>query len=221
MYIITGLGRCGTSILTRYLKEVGFGIGYSVHWHDEARAGYELSTFYSITDWLYHEYTKKGKKINLDDEFKGNYWKGLTYREALQQVDNDEKQGKVHIVKDPRITWHPDLIEAIYEARPDINLLICHRDIKSIYNSRNSLSERYNDPKPRKKLSEYQIDFAEFMTRVIKLDISYKMFFFPDIFKTHEEFYFRLLEFGLPHNILKGKEVFNNIIDRSLLDGRT
>jgi len=218
MFIITGLGRCGTSILTKYLKEVGFGIGNVVHWHDEARAGYELSTFYSITDWLYHDYCKNGKPINIDDKYKNGYWDGLSYREALNRVDNDEKQGKVDIVKDPRITWHPDLIEAIYEARPDIKLLICHREIYSIFYSRNvSLPERYNDPKPRKKIVEYQVDFAEFMTRVMKLKIPYHTFFFPNFLKDFEEFYFQLIECGLSHHVLKGREVFDRIIDKELI----
>lgn len=220
MYIITGLGRCGTSILTKYLKEVGYGLGNNIHWHSEVRAGYELSTFYCLTDWLY-QFIREGKKIDLDAKFRGTYWKDFTYREALQKVDDDERQGKVDVVKDPRITWHPDIIEAMYEARPDIKLLICHRDIQSIYNSRNSLPERYNDPKPRKILSDYQIDFAEFMTRVIKLGIPYKTFFFPDFLKDHEEFYFQLLEFGLPHKITKSKEVWGKIIDKELVNGRT
>ena len=65
MVIITGLGRCGTSILMKYLKEVGIGIGKNVNWHNAASAGYELSTFYTIIDDLYHYYCKKDKKINL------------------------------------------------------------------------------------------------------------------------------------------------------------
>ncbi len=36
MYIITGLGRCGTSILIKYLEEVGFNIGKNVNWHNAA-----------------------------------------------------------------------------------------------------------------------------------------------------------------------------------------
>ena len=47
--IVTGLGRCGTSILTKYLGECGYGLGQNVNWHKEARAGLELSTAYSIT----------------------------------------------------------------------------------------------------------------------------------------------------------------------------
>lgn len=219
MYIITGLGRCGTSILTRYLKEVGFDTGYNCHWHDEARAGFELSTFYCITDWLYTEFTKKGLPIDLNAKFKGEYWGGLTYKEALNKVDDDEERmGKVEIVKDPRITWHPDLIESIYEARPDSKLIICHREIDDIYYSRNvSLSERYNDPKPRKKIEEYKIDFADFMTRVLKIKIPYSILFFPDFLKDYDILYNDLNGIGLEYDYDDGYEIWDNLVDRNLL----
>jgi hypothetical protein len=217
MYIITGLGRCGTSILIKYLNEVGFAIGLNNHWNKEIRAGYELSTFYSITDWMHHNFCKKNLPIDLDVDYPGPYWGNRTYREALQEFDKDERQGKVEVVKDPRISWHPDLIEAIYEARPDIKLLICHRDIKSICESRDNLSARYDDPKPRCILSDYQIDFAEFFTRVLKLDIPYRIMFFPNFLKSFEVLWGELNNFGLYHDFNKGKEIWNKIIDKSLL----
>lgn len=49
MIIITGLGRCGTSVLTKYLGELGFGLGKNVSWNHDVRAGMELSTAYTIT----------------------------------------------------------------------------------------------------------------------------------------------------------------------------
>ena len=214
MYIITGLGRCGTSILTKFLKEVGFGVGYNINWHENVRAGYELSTFYTLTHDLYHRFCKEGKPIDLDVKCWGDYWDGYTYREALINVDKDERQGRVDVVKDPRITWHPDIIEAIYKARQDIELLICHRNIKDIYNSRKSLPMAYDDPKPRKQLCDYQIDFAEFYTRVLKLEITHKFFFFPNFLKNYDSLYNSLYYFN---EYDKGKEIWEKIIDKDLL----
>jgi hypothetical protein len=217
MKIITGLGRCGTSILIKYLKEVGFNIGKNINWYNEINAGYELSTFYPLIDDLYVRYIKKGDPINLDDECLGNYWKGYTYRQAFNLFDKDDRQGSIDVVKDPRITWHPDIIESLWEVRKDIYLIICHRNIEDVFNSRQSLPERYNDPKPRKKLSEYQVDFAEFYTRVLKLKVPHKIYFFPDFLIDFEEFYFKLLEDGFVHNVKKGRSVWYEIIDRSKL----
>ena len=218
MVIITGLGRCGTSILTKYLKEVGYDIGKNVNWHDEVRAGYELSTFYILVDDLYHRYCKKGIKINLQDECLGDYWKGYTYDEALNKIDKDERQGKVDVVKDPRITWHPDIIKAIWQSRKDIRLLICHRDIESIYNSRKSLPEQYDDPKPRKELNEYKVDFADFYTRVLELGIIHRVLLFPKFLKYFNMTYDTLSEF-FPHDYFLGKEVWDKLIDKELLNG--
>ena len=199
MYIITGLGRCGTSILIKYLKDVGFEIGHNVHWHPEVNAGFELSTFYSPVDDLYQRYIKKGLPINLDDEALGDYWKGNTYREIFNHIDKDEKQGQVDVVKDPRITWHPDIIEALWECRKDIKLIICHRKPEDVMGSRDSLSARYGDPKPRRSLDEYKVDFCDFFTKVIELEIPYMILYFPAFMFYPHKFHRDLCNFGLRH----------------------
>lgn len=218
MVIITGLGRCGTSILIKYLKEVGILIGKQVYWHDEVRAGYELAPFYSLVHDLYHRFCKVDKPIDLDVECLGDYWKGRTYRQAFREFDRDERQGKIQVVKDPRITWHPDIIQAIYEARgKNFNLIICHRRIEDIMGSRKSLPEQYDDPKPRKYLIDYQIDFAEFYTRVLELEINYTVMFFPNFLKKFNTMYRKLIEIGLSHDFNIGYKVWGNLIDKELL----
>lgn len=216
MVIITGLGRCGTSILTKYLGEIGFGLGQNVSWNKDIRAGMELSTAYTINHDFYHRYLKEGKEINLDDEAWGDYWKGFTYRDVINAIDKDTRQGHVDIIKDPRITWHPDIIKTWYEVRQDIKIIICHRNINDIMKSRLSLPKAFNDPKPRKKIEDYQIDFSEFYTRVLEIGIDHKILFFPNF----------LGEFGVVWNILqnmfnnplldkfeKGKNIWNELID--------
>jgi hypothetical protein len=217
MVIITGLGRCGTSILTKYLKEVGFGIGKNVNWHGNVRAGYELSTFYTLVHDLYHRFCKVNKPIDLDIECWGDYWKGYTYREALNKVDKDERQGKVDLVKDPRITWHPDIIESIWKVRKDIKLIICHRKIESIYNSRKSLPIQYDDPKPRHKLEEYKQDFADFTTKVLELGIPHIFLYFPNFLKDTGDTFMKLNNFiGLYDT---NANVLNGLVDKELING--
>lgn len=219
MILITGLGRCGTSILTKYLKEVGFGIGVNVNWHENVRAGYELTTFYTLTHDLYQRFCKVGDEIDLDIECWGSYWEGYTYREALNHFDKDrDRQGKVDVVKDPRVTWHPDIIEAIHDARNgDIRLIICHRKIENIYRSRKSLPENYDDPKPRKVLDEYKIDFADFYSRVLELNIEHINVYFPNFLLDFNKTYRQLNDIGLPHSFEEGYKIWGNIIDKDLL----
>lgn len=213
MVIITGLGRCGTSVLTKYLGEVGFGLGQNVSWNKDVRAGLELSTAYTINHDFYHRFLKVGKKIDLDVEAWGDYWKGYTYREVIENIDKDERQGKVDVIKDPRITWHPDIIEAWWRVRKDFKLIICHRSIEQIFNSRNSLPEAFNDPKPRKVIEEYKIDFADFYTRVMQLGIVHRVLFFPNFLYQFGYVWNILLSIGLVHDFEKGQKVWDEIID--------
>jgi hypothetical protein len=211
MVIITGLGRCGTSILTKYLQEVGIGLGKNVSWHKEARAGLELSPAYSITDWMYDQFIKKGNPINIHDPIPGDYWQG-SYAEAMYNVDKDERQGKVEVFKDPRITWHRDLIRAWYLARRDIKLIICHRKPEDVYASRKALPPKYDDPK-RRELIEYKIDFEEFFTTVLEIGIPYRTLYFPNFLFNYTEVFKVLEDVGLSHDSREGKKVWDRIID--------
>ena len=212
MVIITGLGRCGTSVLAKYLQLVGFGLGYNVNWHTEARAGLELSTAYTLTSDLYTLFLDKGQPVNLEAPALGDYWKGLTYAQAIRKVDKDEKrQGKIDVIKDPRLTWHPDLIKAWWHVRPDFKLIICHRKIEDVYKSRKSLPPRYDDPK-RKELDEYKIDFAEFFTMVLELKIPYQLLYFPRFLFDFVYVHKALSNVGLHHSYEKGKKIWSDLI---------
>jgi hypothetical protein len=215
MIIITGLGRCGTSILTKYLGEVGFGLGKNISWNSEMRAGLELSTAYLINRELWVNYCKSNKKINLNDKCRHGYW-NCSYKEAIEKVDKDERQGKVDIFKDPRLTWNPELIESWWCVRKDIKLIICHRDIEQIYKSRKSMEPHQDDPK-RTEINEYKIDFADFFTEVLKLDIPYILLFYPKFLENFDSTWEELCKIGLTHDYNNGKNIWNKIIDKNLL----
>ncbi len=211
MFIITGLGRCGTSILTKYLGEVGFGLGHNVNWNAEMRAGLELSTAYAINREIHQAYCMSNKPIDLEYPFRGNYWK-CTYREAIQNVDKDERQGKVDVFKDPRFTWNPALVEAWWSVRQDIKFIICHRKIEDVYKSRKAMLPHQDDPK-RKELAEYKIDFADFFTCILELKIPYCLLYFPNFLFDFDGVHYLLNDIGLEHNYDKGKKVWDELID--------
>lgn len=214
MVIVTGLGRCGTSILMKYISEVGLGVGKNVNWHKIARAGMELSTAYTLTHDLYHLFIREGKPINLDTPALGDYWSPLTYREAIEKVDKDPRQGSVQVFKDPRLTWHPDLIRAWWSVRQDFKLIICHRKPEDVYKSRKELPPQYDDPK-RRELIEYKIDFEEFFTTVLELGIPYRTLYFPNFLFNFGEVFGLLHDFDLPHYFPEGLKIWNEIVDTS------
>ena len=220
MILITGLGRCGTSILTKYLKEVGFCIGSKQEWYDEIRAGYELNTAALVNFSAWRIYCRKGKPINLDDKvcFKNENDQTIldTYRQIIKEID---QKGRIEVIKDPRFTWHPDIIEAWWEVRKDIKLIICHRDIKSIMKSRNSLPVEFSDPKKR-ELIQYKEDFANFFTKVLQLGIPYETLFFPNFLRDFKSTWNTLCSIGLEHDLDVGKRVWDILVDQTLL-GKT
>jgi hypothetical protein len=214
MIFITGLGRCGTSILTKYLNEVGFCIGFNQQWYDEARAGYELKPVVEINFSMWFNYCQKGKPINVDDNVCDHFGRvyNLTYRNAINLLF----EGEVTVIKDPRLTWHPDIVEAWWSVRNDLKFLICHRDIESVMKSREVLPKEFADLKNR-SLLEYKGDFADFFTRVLKLKIPYETLFFPDFLQDFQSTYEVLEKVGLHFDYASGKKVWDNLIDKTLL----
>jgi hypothetical protein len=209
--IVTGLGRCGTSFLMKYLRAMGFGLGNAINWSEPMRAGLELSSSFSINREMYIHYIHAGKPIDLDYTYRHTYW-DCSYREAIQQVDTDPRQVPVDVIKDPRFTWHPDILKAWWESRQDFKLIICHRKIEDIYKSRKAMKPHQDDPK-RDELHEYKEDFADFITTVLELKIPHEFIFFPDFLYEFEKVWGVLDRMGLKHNFFKGKAIWESLID--------
>lgn len=182
MLIITGLGRCGTSLVAKWFQMMGYNLGNGVAWHDSINAGLELGSVYQLNIEMYDVFIARGKEIDLKQVCVRRYWKGKTFEEAINSVDKDEKQGGyVPVVKDPRFTWHPKLIEAWAKCRQDLKLLILHRDVHRIMNSRLALAEESYDPKPgrMKDINMFKVDFCDFLTEVMLLDLPYELLLYP------------------------------------------
>jgi hypothetical protein len=182
MLIITGLGRCGTSLTMKILQDLDFNLGVNVSWIDEVNAGLELGSVHRINQEMYLTYLKNNSEINLDDKSTFNHWEGKTFRYIIQNFDRDTRQGDfVDVIKDPRLTWHPGLIRAWWEVRKDIKLLILHRDPNQIIKSRFRLDSRFYDPKDgrMKDVNMFKIDFSDFLVEVLKLEIPFKLAFYP------------------------------------------
>jgi hypothetical protein len=182
MLIITGLGRCGTSFVTKILQDLDFHLGVNVSWIDDVNAGLELGSIHRINSEMYFRYLKKGLEINLDDPSEFRHWSGLTFRYILTKFDKDKRQGDfIDVIKDPRLTWHPGLIRTWWSVRKDFKLLILHRDPELILKSRLD-NERIPDPKDERMRSVkvFKIDFCDFLTEVLKLEIPYQILYYPN-----------------------------------------
>lgn len=192
MIIITGLGRCGTSFFISLFKECGFGIGKHLSWNKDVNAGYEFAPAYAISRDMYDDFIKKNREVDLDKKVRCPYWKKeMSLRERILSLDNDtpdyRNEGTIDVIKDPRVTWHPEIIRKWWEVRKDLKLIILHRRPEDIISSREKYglsgygsNMKFQDPKRGKDITQFKIDFGEFLTEVLGLEIPYLLLFYPN-----------------------------------------
>lgn len=194
MIFITGLGRCGTTLMTLVYKELGFGVGHSLSYNEDHKAGMELTPAYAISRDMYDSYLRKGKEIDLYEKSADQYW-GSEYgdtcmRERILYLDTetppDRKEGVVEVIKDPRLTWHPKLIRAWWMVRKDIKLIILHRKPENIIKSRSNASiakwgndTHFHDPKRFQRVQQFYDDWEEFYHEVKVLGIPHVLWNYP------------------------------------------
>jgi len=213
MLIISGLGRTGTSLCALLLQEYGYKLG-PVHWYDKVNAGMEWGAAYNLTEYMWDEFLKLDKNVNLDEMAPGKFWKDKTYREAINSIDKLENFDKIDLIKDPRITWHPKLITLWYEARSDLKLLICHRKPEHILKSR---QKSLRDPKSARMgdVNIYKIDFCDFFTEVLRIGIPYEIIYFPKFLNEFDDLFRKLNNLGYCQDKKKFKDIFNKIVDKN------
>jgi len=142
MIIITGLGRCGTSFLTSLFKNLNFGVGRTLRYHEEYKAGMELAPAYAISRDMFTDYICQRDDNNveiytgevpLDLKVSDDYWEGeVSFREKILRLDNDtppsRKEGVVEVIKRILVLLGIlKIIRAWWEVRKDIKLIILHR----------------------------------------------------------------------------------------------
>jgi len=216
MLIITGLGRCGTSLLMKFLKEIKFPVGKDLNWIDEINAGYELRSAYSINLMAYSYFIKQGKEIDLDVKLDDKYWKDMSLREMIQNVDKDPRQLSVHMFKDPRFTWSPKLIEMWWTVRKDLEVLLLHRNVQEIIESRGRLPQTYQEPKPERvnKPEVYKSDFHDFLTKLLELQIPYEILFYPNFTRDYEMVVRALNKLSYYFEPWKSEKIWYDIVQR-------
>ena len=201
MLIITGVGRCGTSVVAKFFENMGFNLGYT-HWDDMIHAGGEDSTVVWINRWMYACKLKYGTSSLF--VFKG--------REHILDF-------KLQIVKDPRFTW-PGVMEGWLKLRKDLRVLILTRPFKDVVASRKKMGIMSNDwQDPRKyTIERLQIDFSNFLNVLGRNNTKYTMISFPGILDEYDLFYKSLRFLG--HNTFdkeKGRKVWEKTVNKKLV----
>lgn len=90
MIIVTGVGRCGTTLMIRYLRDSGLYIGRNMLYYPGIRGGFEDREAVGINQKYLNSILKKSY-CNVDEEIRAY-------------------DGRVQAFKDPRILAYPPLI---------------------------------------------------------------------------------------------------------------
>jgi len=196
MIIITGLGRCGTSLMAGVFKALGYGMGkHGMSYGERRKAGWEWAPAYAISRDMYDEYLRRGKEIDLYEVTDALYWGKISLRDRILRIDNDtppeRNEGEpIELFKDPRVTWHPKIIQAWWSIRKDLRLIILNRKPENIINSRAKVGienwgsdAHFQDPKRGMDVKQFYDDYKGFMHQVKVLGIPHVLLNYPAFVK--------------------------------------
>lgn len=109
MLIITGPGRCGTSLLAHYCRELGHDPGGEWHHRRELNAGWE---------------DRHVVKLNTDIESRGDVSRALGDRRLVSAIRGVGRS----VVKDPRFLYRHALpLRTWWAVRQDLRVLVLYR----------------------------------------------------------------------------------------------
>jgi len=195
MLIITGLGRCGTSMVAHWCKEMGFDPGSE--WLAEYQ-GYQINAGFE---------DEKAREIN--------FYLGCLCNEGKLDLiggrDDDirEVAASRQVIKDPRfVIFHPGVFDRWCEVLPGkIRVLLLLRDIEAIVKSRRAaFVEELSMEDPEKNL-------AAFMQTLRKRQVKFSTLTFPGFLKNYFKFALIMKYLGLEFDTDKGQKVWDQIVD--------
>ena len=203
MIVITGVGRCGTSATAAFFKNMGYRIG-AADFNPYRRGGYEDLHTVSINNIIYR--LEEGGLLNEENKLK-------VESALLSVADRD-------IVKDPRFTWSPTILQLWYRIYPHMKLLICTRHFHDSVRSRKLVSKEHPGIRWRhKSMSAEQLrdDYFTFMLEVYHLKIPYSMLDYPNFLKEYDNFVEVCRHIGLEWDYDKGRKTWDETIDTSMI----
>lgn len=201
MLIITGTGRCGTSMVAKFFMKLGINIG-KVTWDASINAGGEDATAVGINRGLYTCALKHGSS-------------SLYVLRNKRHILNYN----VPVVKDPRFTWR-GVIDGWLSLRSDIKVLLLVRDLDSVVKSRNAMKQPRDLYDPNlytvERLTE---DFYRFVSTLVKYkNVDYTILRFPEILDNYFLFYHEMYSMRcFDFSYVESKNVWNSVVDKSLV----
>lgn len=206
MLIVTGLGRSGTSVLTKFYDKLGYRTTTEekTWWSDEVDAGYECGDFYRIV-------AEVNRCIDL------NIFTPKDLKQRIKEYDCD-------VVKSIDFAYQKgEVLRRFAEVRDDFSVAYCFRDPAKIIASRRSkLPKRPTFVDKRRKLQPHVFyeDFLHFIEVVHQTKTDCVILLFPDSFNGFYEINEKLgnlLCAPFPKTLGEVKEVWREVYNPEMV----
>lgn len=168
MVIITGVGRCGTSLLAKVCKMSGLITNFG-NWYEAYNAGGEHTKSIQINERIIRAKVKNEQLFAYE------------LRDDIESIDDI-------MFKDPRFLYEPDIIKTWYAIRSDIKILYLYRDPNAIVAS-SKAAPLLNSPNFRNHKDLILKNHNQFLINIKKLGIEYRVLHFPSFIDAYDKVY--------------------------------
>lgn len=175
MLVITGLGRCGMSLVGQVLMSMNYRGGNDLN-------NYLLPSIHELNKDIYNQIITRGS-VDIDSICKTEYWKGKTYKYAMLNCIKDKRQGPIHFVIDPCFMWHTDILRAWVKSERVLKFLILHRDFNDIIDSYRKNLPYDDEVYLGADVNRYEKLFSDFTKTIKELNIPHHIGMYDNIIK--------------------------------------
>lgn len=187
MLVITGTGRCGTSVLARFCHECGYDVGGK--WFDDVCAGMEDADFAGISNAI--------EQDSVDDDV-------LTY------IDNFPKA----VVKDPRFLTGK--VAGLWASRrQDLQVIICVRDMEHVAASVAAFEG--HDKTHLEWVTERTHEMVAAYVSLARHRVPLRFLAFPDFLDDFKTVYQVLEWGGLPLKYASALAIWHELVDKNMV----
>src|SRR5579871_5582171 len=195
MLIITGPGRSGTSVLALFCQRLGYHPGGQ--WYDCVSAGLEDERVVLINDALEAEIRHTGQTTH-----------------TLARYASQMRQLEQAVIKDPRFTYHPQILRAWHSVRADLKVVLTYRHPEHSLASRRRQARLLLHPHKR-HANILRQDLADCLETLLELEIPFQMLLFPQFLDRYEAVERAFSELGLEIDGEQGRQAWASVVDRS------
>ena len=195
MVIVTGTGRSGTSLIAKWLDEIGL-LEYKSNWIPQFNAGLEPTDVSRVNGAIW---------IGNDPE----YQQVSVQKQKILEFD-------YQIIKDPKF-FYGNVLDTWLSVRNDLKFLICLRKFTNVYKSRMKASQLAMARKPE----QLEHDLGRFISQLVFNDLKFEIIKFPDFIDNfYEEVWTKTLNLypqlsDIPYDV--ALETWQNVADKKMV----